>query len=215
MATERYTEHDRPPADTAALCVFARPPVRGEVKRRLARSLGADDALRAYRELAEGALSRLHAVPGCRTSLWAAARPGHPELRRWSRRWGMPVKNQCPGDLGRRMDHALRQSLLEHPCALLVGVDVPGLTAPYVTQAVRALADADLIFGPVQDGGYGLVGLRAPQSALFRDIPWGSDRVLAASLEIARRRRLRTVLLDTLWDVDDLDDWRRYCDSRR
>jgi len=197
-------------AGQTELCLFARPPELGRVKRRLARDVGADEALRTYLELAEATLARLHDIPAVRSCLWVAENPAHPTLRGWSRRWCVPLRNQCPGDLGRRMDHALRQSLVGADRVLLVGMDIPLLTASYVTRAVRALADADLVFGPVEDGGYGLVGVRAPQPALFRDIPWGSAGVLDASLAVARRLQLRTVLLDTLWDVDDGEDWYRY-----
>jgi len=194
----------------AALGVFARPPERGRVKGRLARTLGADEALRTHLALTEGALARLQGLAGVRVSLWASERPGHPAMRRWSARWGLPVRCQCPGDLGRRMDHALRQLLLDADCALVVGTDIPLLNAAYVMEAVQALAAADLVFGPVEDGGYGLVGLRVPQPGLFQDIPWGTGEVLDASLAVAERLRLRTVLLDTLWDVDDVEGWRRY-----
>ena len=62
---------------------------------------------------------------------------------------------------------------------------------------------ADVVLGPATDGGYYLIGLRAAQPALFRDIAWGSPSVLEATMERARGAGLRVHLLPTTFDVDD------------
>jgi glycosyltransferase A (GT-A) superfamily protein (DUF2064 family) len=113
------------------------------------------------------------------------------------------------------MYHSLAQMLLANvSVAVLVGTDCPDIDRRYVQQAFRALQRNDVVFGPAEDGGYGLVGIC--QSAmpvavtLFQDISWGSSTVLAQSLERAAEAQLSVVQLPVIWDVDEVADWRRY-----
>ncbi|HMO66383.1 MAG TPA: glycosyltransferase, partial [Verrucomicrobiota bacterium] len=53
-------------------------------------------------------------------------------------------------------------------------------------------------------------GLRAGAPGwprLFRDMPWGTDRVLAATLARTSAAGLRAAYLRTLCDVDEPADW--------
>ena len=101
-----------------------------------------------------------------------------------------------------------------HRAALLIGSDLPTLPYAYVAEAARALAEsaADVVLGPAEDGGYYLIGLAQPASALFEGIAWGTDGVLEATRARARGLGLREHLLPPWYDVDtaaDLDRLRR------
>jgi len=115
------------------------------------------------------------------------------------------------GDLGDRLAAATARVLDAHPEPLLViGTDMPLLGRADAETAERALAGgADAVFGPAADGGYWLVGLRAPHPAVFelRD-DWGGPRVLERSLALAAGLGLRTELLDERRDLDDPGDAR-------
>jgi len=65
------------------------------------------------------------------------------------------------------------------------------------------------VLGPCEDGGYYLIGLRAPQPALFEDMPWSTERVLALTVGRARDRQLGIHLLPVWFDVDTEPDLRR------
>lgn len=183
------------------LAIFARAPVRGRVKSRLARVVGDDVALAVYDRLLTRTLVRL--APGrgrFEPEIWlegTAADARFEEFR---------VIPQSHGDLGSRMAAAFDAGV-----TALVGTDIPVLTADYVDGALAALADVDLVIGPVEDGGYCLIAMNAPHAGLFQGMPWSTPRVLAATLEEARRLKLTVRLLEPLWDVDDasdLDRWR-------
>ncbi len=67
--------------------------------------------------------------------------------------------------------------------------------------------------GPATDGGYYLIGLRAPASVLFEEIPWGTNAVFAETLRRASGLGLRVHQLRMLDDVDeprDLTVWEKY-----
>jgi glycosyltransferase A (GT-A) superfamily protein (DUF2064 family) len=93
---------------------------------------------------------------------------------------------------------------------IVLGADVPHVDLSCVRRAVDALAgDADLVLGPALDGGYYLIGLRAPVPALFAAMPWGTAGVLAATTGRAEALGLRCELLPETFDVDEVADLTR------
>jgi glycosyltransferase A (GT-A) superfamily protein (DUF2064 family) len=89
---------------------------------------------------------------------------------------------------------------------ILVGSDLPGLTAARLVDAFAALRRVSAVLGPSTDGGYWLVGQRRPGRDLFTGVPWSSPMVLQAT-----RRRLRElgaphVELSPLRDADTISD---------
>ena len=77
-------------------------------------------------------------------------------------------------------------------------------------EAISRLGRADAVLGPVEDGGYCLIGMNAPHPTLFRSIEWSTHGVVEQTLERAAEAGLRVALLDTLWDVDDYADYLRW-----
>jgi len=199
--------------DTARLCLFARAPEAGRVKRRLAAEIGPQAALDAHARLVREALQRLARVPGLTTELWLA---GSVQAARqcWPEAGDVPLRAQRGSDLGARMHHALRDSLQRGARALVVGTDCPAIDGVYVRRAAAALAQADVVLGPAEDGGYGLIGARREVAGrlepLFRDMPWGTDRVRELTLERCVGAGLRCIEQARVWDVDTLADWQRY-----
>jgi uncharacterized protein len=200
------------------LCIFARAPVHGAVKRRLARDIGSAAALAAYHDLVDDTLKRLAAVPGVVSELWLAGEPNE-AVSRWCSDFDLPLRQQCGDDLGERMHHALSGSLELASRALLVGSDCQDIDAAYVLQADGLLHGVDVVFAPAEDGGYAMVGARRAArrslSEVFREVPWGSAGVLEITLTRTREAGLSVAVLPTVWDVDTLSDWQRYLARRR
>jgi rSAM/selenodomain-associated transferase 1 len=120
---------------------------------------------------------------------------------------GIRYRDQGAGDLGARMLRAFRERLAgEGSRAVIIGTDCPSLDAATIASAFAALEDHDLVVGPALDGGYYLVGLQAPQPVLFRDMPWGTARVLSETLERAAAAGLSVARLQPLADVDRPED---------
>jgi rSAM/selenodomain-associated transferase 1 len=89
---------------------------------------------------------------------------------------------------------------------VLVGTDCPGLTADILRGAFGILHRNTLVLGPARDGGYYLLGLREPQPSLFADISWGTPEVLDQTVEVAGEIGLSMKFVDTLEDVDRIED---------
>jgi len=115
-----------------------------------------------------------------------------------------------------RMQEAFESVLARAWRAILVGSDIPALSAQYLRDAERALAGGDdVVIGPAEDGGYVLVGLSRCDAGLFREIPWGGPRVLPETRLRIAALRWRLSELSALWDVDRPDDLQRLPEEMR
>lgn len=203
------------------LLIFAREPVLGRVKTRLAADIGPEAALATYRELLAltGAAVVAAQVPA---TVWLAEAPaehvlGPPaevNLAKARPEWpGLPWRVQpTAGSLGERMAHAFTEAFAAGAGRVVViGTDCPGLTADLLGQAFTQLATHDLVVGPAADGGYYLLGMNELHHCLFANKQWSTDSVLSATLADAEDLGLRVAQLPTLTDIDsasDLAAWR-------
>lgn len=191
------------------LLVFAKPPLMGRTKTRLAAGIGAARAAGFYRQATHRLLTRLGADPRWRTVLAVNAAPDE-RYPCWPTR--VPRVPQGRGDLGDRMRRAMG-SLPPGPVVVL-GTDSPQVEPADVAGAFSALGAADAVFGPASDGGYWLLGLarRRPAPDLFSDVRWSTRHTLAdtrASLPPG----FAVAMLGVLADVDEAGDLRALEDS--
>lgn len=193
---------------THQLIVFVKAPRPGFVKTRLAQGLGLDAAGQAYRQMVEAVLQRM--APLAEVELRFTPDEAEPEIRPWLRP-GWTARPQGEGDLGQRMQAAFAEAFADGADRVaLIGSDCPEITSGDIRQAWRELATHDLVLGPALDGGYWLIALQAPQPALFAEIAWGSERVLAETLQRAKDAHLRVQLLRILTDIDTQSQWRQW-----
>lgn len=205
----------RPPSEH--LLIFAREPVLGRVKTRLAADIGPEAALATYRELLALTAAAVAAaqVPA---TVWLAEAPAasalgvpaHADRPEWP---GLTWRVQPAADsLGTRMAHAFAEVFAAGAeRVVIIGTDCPGLTADLLKQAFAQLATHDLVVGPADDGGYYLLGMKKLHASLFANKQWSTAAVLLATLADAEHLGLRVAQLPTLADIDsgsDLAAWR-------
>jgi uncharacterized protein len=188
------------------LVIMAKSPCLGRVKRRLGRDIGEVAATGFYRTCLSHAVLRLARDPRWRTLLAIAPdRDGaagfEPSSRIVSR------VTQGSGDLGRRMQR-LFASLPPGP-AIVVGSDIPAISAAHIAEAFELLARADAVLGPARDGGYWLIGLKRSPRVLspFAGVRWSSAYALADT--VANLDGKRVAFAAMLSDVDTAEDYRR------
>jgi uncharacterized protein len=176
------------------LILFARLPRLGAGKRRLARDIGAVAALRFERLMLGRNLRRIG-----RDRRWTLRLAVTPDwtARQWPSR--LKVVRQGDGDLGERMRRALA-SCGSGP-TVLIGSDIPGLTAAHIAEAFALLGRHDIVFGPASDGGFWLVGCRH-RPPDFGTVRWSSRHALKDTLANLPRA-LSIGLVARLDDVDD------------
>jgi rSAM/selenodomain-associated transferase 1 len=191
------------------LIVFAKSPRPGEVKTRLAAGLGSALAAALYRAVAEQVLAQTAMGDGrCPRTVFFAPADAGPEMAAW-----LPAERcraQEGADLGARMAAAFAWAFAAGAAkVVLIGTDVPALSAEHVDAAREALDTHDVALGPARDGGYYLVALRRPVPALFEGVPWSTPDVLAETLARVRAAGLGATTLGALGDLDDVEDLRR------
>jgi rSAM/selenodomain-associated transferase 2/rSAM/selenodomain-associated transferase 1 len=199
------------------LIIFTRFPEPGKTKTRLIPALGAEGAAHLQRQMTEHILATVATI---------SDRPGLTiEVRHEGGNIGLmqewlgpqfSYRPQGPGHLGRRMARAFAAAFRNSKgTAVIVGSDIPGISANIIQQAFEALQKNDLVLGPAHDGGYYLIGIKktlpaATYTRLFEGIDWGTGVVLSQTLQAARESRVRFILLESLSDVDrpvDLHNW--------
>ncbi|HAB16071.1 MAG TPA: TIGR04282 family arsenosugar biosynthesis glycosyltransferase [Verrucomicrobiota bacterium] len=190
------------------LVVFLRAPRLGAVKTRLAAEIGAEAALAVYRFLVARTFDVLSGVAN--VELRFTPDDAEAEVASWrGETWRLIP--QGDGSLGQRLERATAAAFASGlKRVVLIGTDCPELTLRDLEAAFEALVTNDLVIGPASDGGYWLIGLRQPCSAIFTDISWGSSEVLKETLTKARDAGLKYTCLRELGDVDTASDWQRY-----
>ena len=201
------------------LIIFTRYPEPGVTKTRMIPALGAAGAADLQRGMTEHLMAKVKAL--------IARQPLTVEIRfdggseKLMRNWLGPeftYARQGEGDLGQRMQRALAEGFQTGSTAIvIVGSDIPDISSAIIARAFEALNHNKLVLGPAGDGGYYLIGLQKAEEnlaypELFKDINWGTPRVLPQTTAAADRLGISYALLDTLKDVDRPDDlriWKR------
>ena len=204
--------YGRDPLPVPRLQVFAKPPVAGLVKTRLAASIGSDAALAVYRDLLLRTL-RLAAMARragivSEVELWVAPEADPGALASWGEQHGFVLKTQHGADLGARMQAAVRSALRAGTSAIIIGTDAPELDIEYMARAAAALQSGDAVIGPAEDGGYVLIGATR-ELPIFEGIPWSTPAVVERTRDRLRQASARWTELPMSWDVDTAADYAR------
>jgi len=105
------------------------------------------------------------------------------------------------------MAFTARELLKDHDYVVLVGSDCASVGAAYLEQALAALESGEqIVFGPAEDGGYVLLGLRCVPDSLFEQVPWGEAQVMAKTRQNLAAAGLSWFELAPRWDVDRPQD---------
>jgi rSAM/selenodomain-associated transferase 1 len=187
--------------------VFAREPVPGRVKTRLARGVGEARAAQVYEALLRDTVAAVRAVGA---PLWIAFEPAG--ARAWFAELAQDARlvAQVEGDLGARMTAAFEAAFeAGHAGVVALGSDAPHLVDGPLRRALALLGEGRAAIGPSEDGGYHLLALSRAAPELLADIAWSSARVLAHTLERARAAELELELLERGFDVDEPADLER------
>lgn len=123
---------------------------------------------------------------------------------------------QVGKDLNEKMEKAIFEILdLGYDKVILIGSDIVGLTGKYFDQAFELLDEKDLVFGPVSDGGYCLIGMKKKWAGIFEDRSKDQGDVLSGILTFLEEQNISFGLLEELLDIDDVEDFNRVCGNEK
>lgn len=188
---------------TDALLVVAKRPAPGQTKTRLSPPLLPDQAAALYECFLRDTLDLMRQTPSAQPVI--AYLPPSEKTYFAKLAPDFELVLQHGPDLGVRLDNALTQYLqLGYKQVAIMDSDSPTLPVNCLVAAFEALAEADVVLGPCDDGGYYLIGLNRPAPRLLREVQMSTPRVVADTLAVAKEEGLRVELLPTWYDVDDV-----------
>jgi len=196
-----------------ALIVFVREPRAGAVKTRLGRTVGMERAAEIYRACAEEVfrLARTAARENIGVTVSYAPESDPEQIRRWVNAQGFQFAVQEGSSLGDRMRNAMAHAMDRGAeKVLLVGSDIPELDEVILREAWRRLERDPVVLGPTPDGGYYLIGERAPLKDLFAGIAWSTSSVFEQTCAAAQAQELSVGILPVRADIDREEDFRAY-----
>ncbi len=192
---------------TQAVAVFAKAPVPGQVKTRLSPAVTPDEAASLHGSLVMDMLERCQSLKGCDRILVGAPSREHPFFRAMEARYKVKLWEQKGKDLGARMQYAVEEGVARgYESIVIVGTDIPEVSADILIQALQAVKNHDVVLGPTFDGGYYLIALRKAIPELFAGIPWSTDQVFPLTMDKAKAGGYAVHTLPCLRDVDTIED---------
>lgn len=195
-----------------AVIVFARAPLPGQCKSRLAAGIGARRAARIYRQLLQRTVKAAIDSDVGEVQLWLAHAPLHPLFTRLRQAHGLSLHLQRAGSLGQRMARALDCALNAGArYAILCGTDVANLEPSDFRAAAKRLRQGPgLVLQGAGDGGYVLIGAsQRSGSLLSRGIQWSSGREGRQTRRQYQRQGVDCQMLRSRLDIDDASDLKR------
>jgi rSAM/selenodomain-associated transferase 1 len=189
------------------IIVFIKAPVMGAVKTRLAATLGNEKTLGVYRCFIRDTLDkamRLGDVTVCYTPA-SHARESAECISEFVEQ--IP---QADGDLGEKMFQAFHREFEKGASSVvLMGSDAPDVPVSFLEEACDSLKQFPAVIGPVEDGGYFLIGFtrKGFTRDVFQEIPWSTPVVFEKTLEILKRNRISCHILPPWQDVDTGEDY--------
>ena len=134
--------------EPVGVLVFAKAPIPGAVKTRLAPCLGAEEAARLYRRVAQQCIETAIAAGMGPVEIYCTPDPTHPWFASLAARFGLRLAPQRGRDLGERMHTALAEAFQRHRHAVLIGT-------------LSLLVDGSMGFWPLPLVGSRWIGLGA------------------------------------------------------
>ena len=186
---------------------FIKSPEPGQVKRRLAASLGETVATQLYSTFV---LDSLATLDTCGVNLLLSFYP--PEAKKSMVAWlgcHYAYLPQRGADLGQRMKNAFIDAFDRgFQQVIIVGSDIPDLPRNVIEDAFDSLQTRDAVLGPSFDGGYYLIGFKRDtfQPQAFEGIRWGTETVFQETIDRLRTKGLSLHTLPTWNDIDTVND---------
>ncbi|RMH31167.1 MAG: glycosyltransferase [Nitrospirae bacterium] len=189
------------------LVIFAKAPIPGQVKTRLCPPLTPDEAATLHGSMVMDTIERSRALRDVTRVLACTPTHTHPFFQALGARHPIVLWDQVGDDLGARLHHAVQTACDRGArSVILVGTDLPTFQTSLATEALKMLAQYDLVIGPTLDGGYYLLALKTPAPSLFSQIPWSTDQVRAWTEQAARELGFSIGMLPMQRDLDTIDD---------
>ncbi len=185
------------------ILIFVKHPIPGQVKTRLAKSIGNERAAEVYRKLLSFTKEQVEQLSADKVVFYGNVLP---EKDLWAEARYLR-KLQQGQTLGDRMKAAFRWGFQqEYKKIVIIGSDCSQLTPSILAEAFQILDQHEVAIGPAKDGGYYLLGMKQEIPQLFAKKAWSTDSVLSTTIKDLEDLHLSYQLLPELSDIDTVGD---------
>lgn len=175
------------------LYIFAKAPLMGQAKTRLAADIGPVHAKRIYRAMMAKIIRNVQSEKW-ETCLAVTPRIWIDRVPDWSR---LSQVAQVEGSLTPRLNAVCQGK----GGVVVIGTDSPQVTSKDIDLAFKALRSHEAVIGPADDGGFWLIGVKGPvNKRMFENVRWSTPHTLS---DVATNIPGSIYYLRTLTDVDD------------
>ena len=184
----------------ALVIVFVKNIKLGKVKTRLAKTIGNRGAFEVYSELVKVTEKATEDLSIDKRIYFSDAVV--------DTKWKKDYKTVQQGvDLGERMKNAFKKGFEDgYERIVLIGSDLPDITANHINKGLDALKINEVVFGPAEDGGYYLIGLSKMHNFVFDNKPWSKTHLLEETLSELKDKQVTFTTLEVLNDIDNYED---------
>jgi rSAM/selenodomain-associated transferase 1 len=182
------------------LIVFVKNNILGKVKTRLAKTVGDNKAFEVYKQLVD-------ITEECSLKVDSDKHIYFSE-KVINSKWVDELKFVQQGNsLGDRMSNAFENGFKQgYEKVILIGSDLPEISPSIIQEGFDKLEKSEVVFGPAEDGGYYLIGMKKSRKFIFENKPWSETGLLEITLDELGKQDVSFSLLQTLNDIDTFED---------
>ena len=196
------------PAKDCTLVIMAKAPRAGRVKTRLAHSLPVEGVTELYRCLLDDTMALARSLSTVDAAILCPASDVE-ELAQLTQGSMNVVAQKGEGLVAGLTFVFAHFAATGRQRVIAFNSDSPHLPASILERAFETLNEHDLVVGPTEDGGYYLVGAKAPHPGLFDNDGMGTKNALEALLARARELQLSVGFTEPFYDIDVAGDLTR------
>lgn len=193
------------------LIIFAKNPVLGKVKTRLAATMGEEKALAIYHILLTHTVTITSELKCDKVVFYS-------DFIDYEDKWDNSFyqkRIQTGQDLGQRMSNAFEWAFNQkYSKVCIIGTDCIEIDPNIIEKAFIQLIENDAVIGPAHDGGYYLLGLKSISPNLFKNKAWSTSVVLSETIKEFQKQKLAYHCTPVLNDIDTEEDWQNFKDSK-
>jgi rSAM/selenodomain-associated transferase 1 len=186
----------------SVIILFARAPVPGHTKTRLAKTIGPEAAAALHLAFVADLVESFQQLTTSDLEL-------HTDTQ--SDAWqqlDVARKPQISGGLELKMLHAFQEAFRAgYERVAIVGTDAPTVPRHYVEELLAVTADIGL--GPADDGGFYAIAARRTHPRMFAGVRWSEPDTLMHTVAAIEAAGLTSALGPPWFDVDEISDLQR------
>lgn len=193
-----------------AVILLGKYPKSGNVKTRLQKDIGSDNAVTFYKYSLTKIINELGKLKGfAKSFFFYGDKHSQEKIENWV---GEKLECVSPNfkQINKHLEWAFKQTFKKGFSQVIsVASDVPALDADIIKKAFLTLDQVDVVIGPDNDGGIYLFGCK--QNLPFLFIGFSNDKTLQEDvIDKLRQKNLVYRLLPVLIDVDTFADYQKW-----